>query len=163
MTRRPSGLKPARQAVALLALFDATAALFHRLRATAALVHGQGELTAARRGVLRGLQRLGPQTVPQMARRHPVSRQHIQLLVNALRDEGLVDTAENPAHRRSSLVRLTPKGRAAVEAMLLREARLLAATPLDLRVPDLERATQVLARVRESLESPRWMAAARRR
>jgi hypothetical protein len=41
-------------------------------------------MTAGKRGVLKGLDRLGPQTVPQMARARPVSRQHIQTLVNRL-------------------------------------------------------------------------------
>jgi len=57
-------------------------------------------LSAARRGVLRSLARLGPQTVPQMAGARPVSRQHIQTIVNALAADGLVETIDNPAHKR---------------------------------------------------------------
>jgi len=147
------------QASALGRLFEATTALFHRLRAAAAQVHGQGELTAGRRGVLRDLERLGPQTVPQMARRRPVSRQHIQTLVNALIADGLTEAVENPAHRRSRLVRLTASGRALVEAMRRREARILAAIPLDLGrhgTRDLERAAEVLNRVRAALEGSTW-------
>ena len=144
------------KATALTEVFDATTALFHRLRAAAARVHGQGELTAGRRGVLRDLHRLGPQTVPQMARRRPVSRQHIQMLVNALRADGLVEPVDNPAHRRSPLVRLTGRGRAVVAAMLRREARLLAAMPVDVSERDLVRAARVLRGLREVLESPAW-------
>ena len=150
------------QASALGRLFEATTALFHRLRAAAAQVHGQGELTAGRRGVLRDLERFGPQTVPQMARRRPVSRQHIQTLVNGLIADGLTEAVENPAHRRSRLVRLTASGRALVEAMRRREARILAAIPLDLGrhgTRDLERAAEVLNRVRAALEGSTWRAA----
>jgi DNA-binding MarR family transcriptional regulator len=140
-------------------LFDATTALFHRLRATAVEVHGQGEPTAGRRGVLRDLHHWGAQTVPQMARRRPVSRQHIQTLVNGLMADGLVEVVDNPAHRRSHHVILTATGRALVEAMGRRETRLLAALPLALGpagIRDLERAAEVLTRVRTLLEGPTW-------
>jgi predicted transcriptional regulator len=99
----------------LLRLFDETAALFHRLRAVAAEVHGQSERSAGRRGILKS--RLGPQTVPQLARARPVSRQHIQMLVNWLLKDGFVTTRENPARRRFSLVLLTPNGKRLLEAM----------------------------------------------
>src|SRR5262245_25632462 len=88
-------------------VIDQAVGLFHLLHALAAQLHGAGELTAGRRGVLRGLDRLGPQTVPQMARARPVSRQYIQMLVNELESEGLVELVENAAHKRSRLVRLT--------------------------------------------------------
>ena len=144
------------KAAALDELFDATTALFHRLRVVAAEVHGEGELTAGRRGILRDLDRRGAQTVPQMARRRPVSRQHVQMLVNGLREDGLVEKTDNPAHRRSHLLRLTPRGRAAVDAMRRREARLLAAAPVEWSERDLARAARVLRGLREFLESPAW-------
>src|SRR5215813_8522065 len=69
---------PSGQYAAMQEVFDEAVSLFHLLRALAARLHGQGEMTAARRGILRGLERLGPQSVPQLARARPVSRQHIQ-------------------------------------------------------------------------------------
>lgn len=113
------------RAAALSILFDEVVATFHRLRALAAELHGRGEPTAADRGVLRSLVQHGPQTVPQLARARPVSRQHIQLVVDKLLQECLVESAENPSHRRSKLVRPTAKGRALLAAMSRREARLL--------------------------------------
>ena len=97
--------------LALESVFAETVALFHRLRAVAEQVHGQGETSAGRRGILKSLDRLGSQTAPQMARARHVSRQHIQILVNQLAKEGLVDFIDNPAHKRSSLVHLTRKGK----------------------------------------------------
>jgi DNA-binding MarR family transcriptional regulator len=148
-------MKPATVA-ALNTLFDETVALFHRLRAAAEQVHGQGELSAARRGVLRSLDRLGPQTVPQLARARPVSRQHIQMLVNQLAAEGHVELADNPAHQRSRLVRLTRQGKSLVEAMNHREQKLLAG--LETGIPDgkLRAAATVLRAVRQQFESDRW-------
>jgi DNA-binding MarR family transcriptional regulator len=143
---------------ALSGLFDDTVALFHRLTAVAEQVHGQGGLSAARRGVLRSLDRLGPQTVPQMARARPVSRQLIQSLVNELRREGYVELTANPAHRRSSLVRLTRRGKVLVDAMGSRELRLLKKLAIPVTERELAGASSVLRSVREALESVRWKA-----
>lgn len=137
-------------------LFDETVALFHRLTVEAEKIHGQGALSAALRGVLRGLWRHGPHTVPSMARMRPVSRQHIQGLVNRLREERLVEFAENPAHKRSQLVKLTPKGMLRTEEMAERESRLLLKLETDLSVHDIGRATETLRAVRRALESPKW-------
>jgi DNA-binding MarR family transcriptional regulator len=149
MDQQPSPSDPL--APAFEEVIDETTALFHLLHAVAAQLHGGGELTAGRRGVLRGLDRLGPQTVPQMARARPVSRQYIQSLVNDLEAEGLVETYENPAHRRSRLVRLTSRGRAALAEMYRREADLFATLDLPLSEDELRRAAAVLRVSRSAL------------
>ncbi len=62
------------------------------------------------RNILGGLKRHGPQTVPQIARSRNVSRQHIQTIVNHLANQGRVEFVGNPAHQRSRLVRISPRG-----------------------------------------------------
>jgi len=109
----------------LLEVIDRTVALFHGLKATAAAVHGDGEDSAGRRGLLRSLGREGPRTVPALARARPVSRQHVQALVNGLRADGLVELRRNPAHRRSHLVALTGKGRRRLARLVAKERRFL--------------------------------------
>jgi DNA-binding MarR family transcriptional regulator len=136
----------------LEALIDETVALFHRLRAAAEAVHGEGDLSAPRRGVLKGLARLGPQTVPQMANLRPVSRQHIQAIVDGLLRDRLVETIANPAHQRSVLVRLTVRGRTAVKDIARREAALLASIGSGLSPAEIDRATAVLQTLRARLE-----------
>ena len=136
----------------LEALIDETVALFHRLRAVAAEVHGEGELSAARRGVLTSLVKLGPQTVPQMAAVRPVSRQHIQTVVDSLAADGLVETIDNPAHRRSVLVRLTARGRTAVRDIARRESSLLASLDVGVSAAEIDRAAAVLKTFRTRLE-----------
>jgi DNA-binding MarR family transcriptional regulator len=145
MSREPSG-SPAFEEV-----IDETTALFHLLHAVAAQLHGGGEFTAGRRGVLRGLDRFGPQTVPQMARARPVSRQYIQSLVNDLEAEGLVETIENPAHRRSRLVRLTPRGAGTLAAMYRREADFFATLDLPISDDEVRNAASVLHAARTAL------------
>ena len=137
-------------------VFDETVALFHRLHAVAEQIHGGGEMSAGKRGVLRSLDRLGAQTVPQLARARPVSRQHMQSHVDLLRRDGLVELLDNPAHKRSRLVRLTVKGKKLLDAMSAREARLLAALPVDIPGERLQAAAEVLRRLRLQFESPEW-------
>lgn len=74
-------------------------------------------------GFLRSLALLGPLTVPQIAQMRPTSRQRMQRLADELAAEGLVTFIDNPKHRRSKLVRLTPKGETRYHAL---NARLLA-------------------------------------
>lgn len=74
-------------------------------------------------GFMRSLALLGPLTVPQIAEMRPTSRQRMQRLADELAAEGLVEFVDNPKHRRSRLVRLTPRGRARYREM---EARFLA-------------------------------------
>src|SRR5215831_6683621 len=109
---------------ALMAVIEEAAALHLRAQAVVEQLHRRPELTDACRGVLRDLARLGPRTVPQLARGRDCSRQHVQVLVNRLVADGMAELIANPDHRRSSLVELTEGGRAALEAMWRREAEL---------------------------------------
>jgi DNA-binding MarR family transcriptional regulator len=81
-------------------------------QATAGFASAGGEW-----GVLRTLVKEGAQTVPEMARTRPVSRQHCQTICNALEKQGLVEFVDNPKHKRSKLVRATKKGRDRFQSM----------------------------------------------
>lgn len=137
-------------------LINETALLFHRLRIVADQVHRQGEMSGGLRSVLRGLNKQGAQTVPQMARVRAVSRQHIQMLINRLLEIGYVEQLPNPAHRRSPLIGLTEAGRKVVEEMNEREAKLLSL--VDLGIPDIEmtEAARTLRELRRVFESEAW-------
>lgn len=50
-------------------------------------------------------------SVPQIASRYSVSRQHVQVTVNNLTAGGLLQTSSNPRHKRSPLIGLTENGR----------------------------------------------------
>jgi DNA-binding MarR family transcriptional regulator len=129
--------------------------MFHQLAATAEALHGSEDgLGVPHRGVLESLWRDGDQTVPALARARPVSRQHIQVLVNALLEHDLVENVPNPAHQRSPLIRLTPAGRARFEAM--RERELLAFRgKLPVTHSEIDQATAVLAKLRAYLAMSR--------
>jgi len=67
-------------------------------------------LTGADRAVLEILYPDLAMTVPQMARRFQVSRQHIQTTANRLLERGLLIKTDNPDHSRSVLMRLSTAG-----------------------------------------------------
>jgi DNA-binding MarR family transcriptional regulator len=98
-------------------------------------------------GFMRSLALLGPLTVPQIAQMRPTSRQRMQRLANELAAEGLVEFIDNPKHRRSKLVRLTPKGDAHYREL---NARLLSMAST-MGVPLSE------AEIRKSIEIVRQM------
>src|SRR5262245_6092685 len=137
---------------ALEALAREVRLTFHELRATAEALHDDPNgLTAAHRGVLESLHRDGAQTVPALARARPVSRQHIQILVNRLLEVGLVTTEPNPAHERSQLIALTPAGAKRFSDMQRRERRALGSTTLPVSEARLRAATETLSELREFL------------
>lgn len=140
----------------LSALINQTRSLFHRLAAVATLVHRQADMTGGKRGVLMELARGGNRTVPEMARARPVSRQHIQSLVNLLVEDGTVEFLNNPAHKRSRLVSITPQGLTLVEAMIARERRLLSHIDVGLSNSEVEEATRALRAIRTAFENLEW-------
>jgi DNA-binding MarR family transcriptional regulator len=130
--------------------------LFHLLRASAVDLHGLGPSSAGLRGVLESIAENGPQTVPQIARSRPVSRQHIQMLVNDLIQRGLVHLVDNPAHKRSRLVDLTEEGRLAHRRMRQIEERLLSRLPITASERELQTTASVLRQLREAIGKPAW-------
>jgi len=141
----------AQEVEALESLIDETRLLFHRMKLAAEQLHAAEEITAGMRGVLFDLDRSGPQTVPQMARARPVSRQHIQMLVNPLVERGFVKLLDNPAHKRSRLVGLTPAGRRLVGRMQKRESILFGGLASTMTEKRYRSAAATLRSVREAL------------
>ena len=83
--------------------------LFRALTAKSNEILKPFSLTASERAVVEFLFPNQSMTVPQIARRFQVSRQHIQVNVNTLVDKGLLLQTENPDHARSPLLGLTNK------------------------------------------------------
>jgi len=137
----------------MVALTQAVRGVFNRLKALGDELHGDLDVTTAMRAVMETLSDAGPMTVPQIAKLKGVTRQHIQLLADALVEGGLAAVKENPAHRRSSLIALTDKGRRAFAKMRAREAPLIEDLSAEFEVQELERATAVLTRLIARIEA----------
>jgi DNA-binding MarR family transcriptional regulator len=137
--------------VAFTALIAAVTRLHQRLQAIDGVLHARAGLPAAQRGVMESLGRRGDKTVSQLAGQRGVSRQHVQVIVNQLMDKGLVIAVDNPAHRRSPLIRLTDEGRVVFREMRQREKEFLATLELPLDALRLEQARQCLDAVDDEL------------
>jgi DNA-binding MarR family transcriptional regulator len=125
--------------------------LWHRLVRTGETLHAGEPITLGMRAVLERLAREGAATVPGIARGRHVTRQHIQALVNGLLERKLVELRDNPAHKRSPLVGLTPPGAEAIRRMKRKEARWLAGRDLGVSPKGLTEAAAVLRAVRAGL------------
>lgn len=132
-------------------LLDEVRLLFHQAAQAAEDLHAAEPVTVSMRAVLELLQRTGPATVPAIARRRHVTRQHIQTQVNALLAQGLVAAEDNPAHRRSPSIALTPDGARMIRRITDRERRFLARLDLPLDPQELARARRTLTTLRNAI------------
>ena len=138
------------------ALSTAIRSLFHVLGDAVSKLHKRSGITAGMRGVLESVVGGGPQTVPQMARSRPVSRQHIQTLVNDLLRLKLVEYADNPAHRRSKVVRATQAGMRIFARLRKGEGEAFGRLSLDLTPQEVDSATRVLTRLSDAVLGAEW-------
>ena len=96
------------------------------------------------RSVLVLLHRYGSMTVPQMGRVMALTRQFVQRMVNDAVDRGWAEATPNPAHQRSSLIRITDEGEAVITAILAREHALNRQVGGDLTDAELRACVRVL-------------------
>ena len=80
-------------------------------------------ISVAERAVMEFLHLDEKLSVPEIAQRYQVSRQHVQVTVNRLLDAGILATAVNPRHKRSPLIALTGKGKGLFQTIKARDAR----------------------------------------
>lgn len=99
--------------------------LFNRMTEVVDHLHEDSGITTAMRAVMECLAGGKEKSVPQMARERSVSRQHIQILTNALTEKALAGTKNNPDHKRSPLIHLTGDGEKLFRAMRLKERKAL--------------------------------------
>ena len=147
-----NGSEPSSAAHALFDLLVEVPRTFFRLRAAGQRLGAVSKRGGGTWGFLRSLSEDGPQTVPQLARSRPVARQHIQVMANELVADGLIEFVDNPAHRRSRLMRLTPAGEGVDDEMTRRLEAWCAELSVGFDERELRAAIDVLARLRQRLE-----------
>ncbi|GGU51976.1 hypothetical protein GCM10010211_15450 [Streptomyces albospinus] len=118
------------------------------VRAVERELQGTG-MTAGEHALLDALRTQGPRTVPQLARSLDLDRQPVQRWVNHAADLGLVVTAPNPAHRRSSLIQLTTEGSEVMRGIQDSVSAELRRGLADLSAADVSTALRVLDRLGE--------------
>lgn len=104
------------------------------------------------RSVLVLLHRYGPMTVPQMGRVMTLTRQFVQRMVNDAAARDWVEATPNPAHQRSSLIRVTQEGEAVITAILAREHALNRQVGGDLTEGELRACVRVLKQMLKTFD-----------
>lgn len=104
-------------------------------------------------GFMRSLALLGPLTVPRIAQMRPTSRQRMQRLADELAAEGLVEFIGNPKHRRSKLVRLTPKGNARYRDLNTRLLSIASTMGVALSEPDIRKTTEIVRHLSDDVKA----------
>jgi DNA-binding MarR family transcriptional regulator len=136
---------------------DAFSGLAYRVLRLAGLLTAAGDAlakpagqTAARWQVLAAVE-VEPASVAAVARALGLARQSVQRVADALETGGLVAFEDNPRHRRARLMRLTPRGRAALDVIQARQAPWADALGARVGGAKLDRANRVLDEVFASL------------
>lgn len=93
----------------------------------------------------------GDVTVPEVAEKLNVSRQFVQKVCDNLVWEGLLQYEENPRHKRSKLVGVTPFGRKKLEEVRSREAALIARFFRGMQLEPVREATDTLREINARL------------
>lgn len=101
-------------------------------------------LSVADRAVLEFLHPDHELSVPEIAARYRVSRQHVQVTVNALLEDGFLESRPNPRHKRSPLYALTRVGRELSSRVRAAETELLDALFAGISMDDIECTRQTL-------------------
>jgi len=104
-------------------------------------------------GFMRSLALLGPLTVPQIAQMRPTSRQRMQRLADELAAEGLVESIDNPKHRRSKLVRLTAKGEARHRELNIRFLSIASTLGVAFSEADIRKTTEIVRQLSNDVKA----------
>ena len=125
--------------------------VFQKLRTFSDAMLEDLGINASERGVLEALSSEETFSVPQSAKQFTVSRQHVQVLVNELRRKELVTSAENPSHKRSPLISITPKGEKLFASIIESERNLLTVLESSFSNTDLAISLKTLATLEDLL------------
>ncbi len=112
--------------------------LFRSMAQTADVYLDAIGISVADRAVLEFLHPTHKLSVPEIAARYHVSRQHVQVTVNRLFEKGLIESMPNPRHKRSALLQLTDAGRAVFAGVRHNETEILERLFADISQADVD-------------------------
>jgi DNA-binding MarR family transcriptional regulator len=108
-------------------------------------------LTSSRWQIL-GVVEHAPASVAHVAREMELTRQSVQRTADLLAADGMVEYTDNPHHRRAKLMKITPRGREALDYVEERQVKWTDQVGREHSQEDLRTAVTVLRRIRENLE-----------
>jgi len=153
--RHGPGRTPNSRGEAIADLILDVAQFFFRIRAFGRKAGFMTSWGAGAFGFLRSLALLGPLTVPEIARMRPTSRQRMQRLADELAAEGLVAFVDNPRHRRSKLVRLTPKGNSRYQRLNDQLLAIASGMGAGLIEADIRKSADIVRRLSDEMKDAR--------
>lgn len=110
-------------------------------------------ITAPERAALEFIDSWGPMSVPELARSFLVTRQNIQVRVNALIRKGLLEKKPNPAHARSSLLVMTKAGNRLFSQIKQAETTLIGDVFEGISPDEIESASQTLSHLIDNIST----------
>lgn len=137
---------------ALTGLIREVRTCFNQLRSLSEQLIEDLGINPSMRAVMESLSANVPRTVPELAQERGTSRQHVQKVINALLDQGLVHSQKNPEHKRSVHYLMTEKGAAVFKEIRMREASPMAALSEAFEAKELTGSVDVLSRMNEELK-----------
>jgi len=120
---------------------------FFRLNATGERLFARFGQTPGKVSLMRSLMEQGPQSVAQIARARPVTRQAVQRMADELAEQGLIEFVENPTHRRAKLARLTAEGKQLMDEAMAAELKLAGRLAHNFSDREVEIAREVIQRL----------------
>lgn len=110
-------------------------------------------ITSARWKILGALALAGePQTVPQIARSMGLTRQAVQRLVDAMREDDLLFFKDNPGHKRAKLVSLSELGETVFMKLDEKQSGWAMECSEGITKTELEATLSVLKRISDSID-----------
>lgn len=138
----------------LIGLVDETIRLNSRLRSVFAAARQSSALNDSEHMVLNAVvEAEAPPTVAQIGRSMGQARQLVQRAANALRDAGLIESVDNPDHKRAPLLLPTAAGRAAKRDIDAEADAIAELTAEGLDPDEVRAATAALRSLRRQLEA----------
>ena len=116
------------------------------------LLSDQG-ITASHRAVLEFLYPDQRMTMSDVARKHNVTRQHIQAVAQDLLAKGLLKSQPNPASKRAPHLYVSPAGRKLFQKIRQKEARVMDTLFADLKIKDIKVTQKVLQILLDNAQS----------
>ncbi|WP_166418868.1 MarR family winged helix-turn-helix transcriptional regulator [Cochlodiniinecator piscidefendens] len=118
--------------------------LHQEIEAAVSAMLAETTVTVRMRSVLEQLSKLGPSTVPQIAKALDIKRQYVQIMMNEVEAVGMVERSENPAHKRSTLFHLSESGAAIIRQIRDAEGKIIESFGRNLTLDEVERAHHVM-------------------
>lgn len=133
-----------------------TRRLFQCLRVVSEELLANTCINTSQRAVLEFIVEKESQPVPQIAQHLSVSRQNVQVIVNELQKLELVEAVENPAHKRSHLIKATDAGIKLFKTIRTKEAASLAKLEDKVSEQDIATTIRTLKTLHDYMGSLDW-------